>query len=83
MAENPPPAMDKQLLEMFATVGIGPGLTDSLEKLDEASQRGLAHAAADGRPMVEAMVAAGIVNKAANGWPSRVTYAESCPKHMA
>ena len=68
MAENPPLAKDKELLDIFATVGIGPGLTDGLEKLDEASKRGLARAAVDGRPMVEAMVAAGVVNKRANGW---------------
>jgi hypothetical protein len=40
MAENPPAEKDEQLLEMFATVGIGPGLTDQLTKLDDESKRG-------------------------------------------
>jgi hypothetical protein len=51
MDENPPATKDKQLLAMFATVGIGPGLIDTLDKRDESSKRGLARAAADGRPM--------------------------------
>jgi hypothetical protein len=33
MAENPPPEEDKQLREMFATVGIGPGLTARIIEL--------------------------------------------------
>jgi hypothetical protein len=68
MAENPPAAKDKQLLEMFETVGIGPGLTEVLDKLDAASKRGLAHASAGGRTMVEGMLAAGVSNKIINGW---------------
>jgi len=68
MAENPPPAKDKQLLEMFATVGIGPGLTETLDKLDPASKRGLARAAAGGWAMVEGMLAAGVSNRIVNGW---------------
>jgi hypothetical protein len=68
MAENPPAAKDEQLLEMFATVGIGPGLTESLDKLDAASKRGLARAAAGGWAMVEGMLAAGVSNRIINGW---------------
>jgi hypothetical protein len=68
MAENPPAVKDKQLLEMFATVGIGPGLTENLDKLDPASKRGLARAAADGWAMVEGMLAAGVSNTKINGW---------------
>jgi hypothetical protein len=68
MAENPPVEKDKQLLEMFATVGIGPRLTDQLTKLDDASKRGLARAAEGGRAMVEGMMAAGVGNKIVNGW---------------
>jgi hypothetical protein len=68
MAENLPAAKDKQLLEMFATVGIGPGLGESLDKLDVASKRGLARAAADGWAMVEGMLAAGVSNRIVNGW---------------
>jgi hypothetical protein len=68
MAENPPAAKDKQLLEMFATVGIGPGLTDVLDKLDPASKRGLARASAGGWAMIEGMLASGVSNKTINGW---------------
>jgi hypothetical protein len=68
MAENPPAAKDKQLLEMFATVGIGPGLTDALDKLDAASKRGLARAAAGGWSMIEGMLSAGVSNRIVDGW---------------
>jgi hypothetical protein len=68
MAENPPPAKDKQLLDMFATVGIGPDSTGVLDHLDEASARGLARAAAGGWAMVEGMLAAGVSNRIVNGW---------------
>jgi len=68
MAQNPPAAKDKQLLELFATVGIGPGLNGQLDLLDEASKRGLARAAQGGRPMVGGMSAAGVANKPVNGW---------------
>ena len=53
---------------MFATVGIGPGLTESLDKLDTASKRGLARAAMGGWAMVEGMLAAGVSNRIINGW---------------
>jgi hypothetical protein len=68
MAENPPVAKDKQLLEMFATVGIGPGLAGDLDKLDPASKRGLARASAAGWAMIEGMLATGVSNKIINGW---------------
>jgi hypothetical protein len=68
MAENPPASKDKQLLEMFATVGIGPGLSESLDKLDAPSKRGLARAAMGGWAMVEGMLATGVSNKIINGW---------------
>jgi hypothetical protein len=68
MAENPPLEKDRALLDVFATVGIGPGLTETLEKLDPASKRGLARAAAGGWAMVEAMLASGAANRSSNGW---------------
>jgi hypothetical protein len=68
MTENPPAAKDKQLLETFATVGIGSGLTDKLQKLDEASKRGLARAAAAGLAMIEGMAVAGVGFRTVNGW---------------
>jgi hypothetical protein len=68
MAENPPLEKDRPLLDVFATVDIGPGLTETLEKLDPASKRGLARAAAGGWAMVEAMLASGAANRSSNGW---------------
>jgi hypothetical protein len=68
LAENPPAEKNKQLLEMFATVGIGPGLTDQLTQLDDESKHGLARAAGGGRAMIEGMMAAGVGNKMVNGW---------------
>lgn len=68
MAENPPPDKDRQLLKLFASVGIGPGLGEHLDGLDEASKRGLARAAAQGLPMLKAMLLSGELNKVVNGW---------------
>jgi hypothetical protein len=68
MAENPPAAKDKQPLEMFATVGIGPGLIEVLDKLDPASKRGLGRASAGGWAMIEGMLTSGVSNKIINGW---------------
>ena len=62
MAENPPLEKDRPLLDVFASVGIGPGLTAMMEKLDPASKRGLARAASHGWAMVEAMLAAGVAS---------------------
>jgi hypothetical protein len=68
MTENPPLVKDRPLLDIFATVGIGPGQTETLEKLDPASKRGLARAAANGWAMIEAMLSSGAGNRANNGW---------------
>ena len=68
MAENPPLEKDRPLLDVFATVGIGGGLTDTLEKLDASSKRGLARAAAGGWALIEAMLASGASNRSSNGW---------------
>jgi hypothetical protein len=54
---------------MFATVGIGPGLTDVLNSQDEATKRGLARAAAGGLAMFAGMGAGGMGGqKKVNGW---------------
>jgi hypothetical protein len=47
MAENPLPSRHELLLRQFAQIGIGPGL--DVDQLDEATKRGLARAAVDGR----------------------------------
>jgi hypothetical protein len=50
MAEDPPESRLAPLLDMFATIGVGPGL--DVEAQDEATKRGLARAAVDGRQML-------------------------------
>lgn len=50
MAENPPESRHKNLLDMFATIGVGPGL--DVEKQDEATKRGLIRAAGDAFRMI-------------------------------
>ncbi len=68
MAENPPEARLAPLLDMFAMIGIGPGL--DVEAQDEATKRGLARAAVDGRQMLADINASShpFVWKSANGW---------------
>jgi len=50
MTEDPPEARLAPLMAMFATVGLGPG--QNVEAQDEATKRGLARAAIDGRQML-------------------------------
>ena len=50
MAENPPEARLSSLLNMFATIGVGPGLDVTAQ--DDATKRGLARAAVDARQMI-------------------------------
>jgi hypothetical protein len=66
MTENPPPDTDRKLLKLFATIGIGPG--QNVDSMDEASKRGLAHAAADGRALIAQMLSAGGTSQRVNGW---------------
>lgn len=50
MAEEPPEARHKNLLDMFATIGVGPG--QDVEKQDDANKRGLTRAANDAFKML-------------------------------
>jgi hypothetical protein len=50
MAEFPPEARHKNLLDMFATIGVGPGL--DVDKQDDATKRGLLRAANDAFKMI-------------------------------
>jgi hypothetical protein len=54
------------LLKQFAQIGIGPGL--DVDVLDEATKRGLARAANDGRNLLEAALRQGARQKNVNGW---------------
>jgi len=66
MAENPPPSRHGLLLNQFAQIGIGPGL--DVDRLDEATKRGLARAAIDGRNLLDAAIRQGARQKNVNGW---------------
>jgi hypothetical protein len=66
MIEVPPATRDAALLRSFALVGIGPGLDVSTQ--DEASKRGLARAAVDGRKIIAGAFAGGYMQKVVNGW---------------
>jgi hypothetical protein len=66
MGENPPPARHELLLKQFAQIGIGPGLDVDTE--DEATKRGLARAAVDGRNLLDAAIRQGARQKNVNGW---------------
>jgi hypothetical protein len=70
-AENPLPAdRDRDLVKLFKEIGIGPEFSaESLDKLPEATRRGLARAAAETRPMIDQIMATGAYrSKIVNGW---------------
>jgi hypothetical protein len=66
MTENPPEARLAQLVELFSNVGVGPG--QDIDKLDEATRRGLARAAVDGRKLLENAINSGQLGKRVNNW---------------
>ncbi len=66
MTANPPLAQHAALLDMFKTIGIGPG--QDVTAMDEATQRGLVRAAKDGRAMVTKIGSSGGSGKIINGW---------------
>lgn len=66
MTENPPEARLAKLVELFSNVGVGPG--QDLDKLDEATKRGLARAAVDGRKLLENAINSGQLGKRVNNW---------------
>ena len=66
MIEVPPPARDADMLQAFARLGVGPGL--DVEAQDEATKRGLARAALDGKKIIADAFTAGYLQKQVNGW---------------
>jgi len=66
MTENPPEARLAKLLELFANVGVGPG--QDIDSLDEATKRGLARAAVDGRKLLNESLSSGELGKQVNNW---------------
>lgn len=67
MTENPPEPRLAKLLELFAKVGVG-GPYQDVDGLDEATKRGLARAAVDGRKMLNDVIRSGQLGKRVNGW---------------
>lgn len=72
MTENPPEARLAKLLEQFAKIGVGPN--QDVDKMDEATKRGLARAAADGRELLKSAIDSGQLGKHVNNWniPPRI-----------
>jgi hypothetical protein len=66
MTENPPEARLAKLVELFAKVGVGPG--QDVEKMDDATKRGLARAAVDGRQLIKAAIDSGRLGRQVNNW---------------
>lgn len=68
MMENPPPAGDLALMQLFAQVGLGPLAETVLDDLDADTQRGLARALIDGPKLLEKVALTGGNTKQVNGW---------------
>jgi hypothetical protein len=66
MLEVPPAASDAVLLHTFSLIGIGPGL--DINAQDEATKKGLARAAIDGKKIIAGAFAGGYLQKQVNGW---------------
>jgi len=66
MTENPPGTRHEPLLRLFATIGVGPG--HDVETMDEATKRGLARAAIDGRELLQEATESGELGRQVNGW---------------
>lgn len=66
MSEDPPQERLAKLVELFAKIGIGPN--QDLDKLDEATKRGLIRAAADGNKLLHQVIASGELGRRVNNW---------------
>ena len=66
MTANPPMAQHAVLVDMFKTIGVGPG--QDVTKMHAATQKGLARAAKDGWQMLLEIGAAGGFGRIVNGF---------------
>jgi len=66
MKKDPPLKQHAVLLDMFKGIGVGPGI--DVEKMDDATKRGLARAAKDGLTMLQSILATGAGVPKVNGW---------------
>jgi len=65
---NPPPPADKELVDQFAVVGIGPGQPADLSWLDPAVQKGLNRAVITGMKIVTSFADDITGGASINGW---------------
>ncbi|NEQ72643.1 MAG: DUF1254 domain-containing protein [Okeania sp. SIO2C9] len=72
MVDNPPDSYDASLLELFETIGVGPGL--DIEVQSESTKRGLERAAVEGLKIVDEAVVQGYAHKEVNGWKYPPSY---------
>jgi len=66
LTENPPEARLAALVELFGKIGVGPG--HDVDALDDATKRGLARAAVDGRQLLKNAISSGLLGSRVNNW---------------
>jgi hypothetical protein len=66
MTENPPEARLDKLVGLFGKIGVGPG--QDIDAQDDATRRGLARAAVDGRKLLNDVIDSGLLGKRTNNW---------------
>ncbi|NES65262.1 MAG: DUF1254 domain-containing protein [Okeania sp. SIO2D1] len=72
MVDNPPDSYDASLLELFKTIGVGPGL--DIEVQSESTKRGLERAAVEGLKIIDEAVVQGYAHKEVSGWKYPPSY---------
>lgn len=68
MTENPPPAKDRAMVSLLRSVGLGPGQSDDLSKLDAGTRQGLERALKDGMALMSQVAISGGDVKTVNQW---------------
>ena len=68
MTENPPPEKDRAIISLLRSVGLGPGQSDDLSRLDAGTHRGLERALKDGMALISQTSIAGGETRVVNQW---------------
>jgi hypothetical protein len=68
MSENPPPAKDRAIVSLLRSIGLGPGQSDDLSKLDGGTRKGLERALKDGMALITQTAISGGNVKIVNHW---------------
>ena len=68
MTENPPPAKDSAIVSLLRSVGLGPGQSDDLSRLDAGTRKGLQRALKDGMALITQTAISGGNVKTVNHW---------------